>query len=103
MNFKSENIDLEARVKECEEALSKDKDERITRLLDIQHNLEKEIESLKAALDIKNLDLFDLRTKNNELVTQFDNYNELNMKLRRYKQEVEELKAILKNKQEAER
>ncbi|RNA30278.1 titin -like protein [Brachionus plicatilis] len=98
-----ENSDLDARIKECEEALSKDKDERITRLLDIQHTLEKEIESLKAALDIKNLDLFDLRTKNNKLVTQCDNYNEMNMKLRRYKQEVEELKAILQSKQEAER
>lgn len=96
-------MELEIKIKECEEALAKDKDERIQRLLDIQRNLEKEIESLKAALDIKNLDLFELRTKNNELVTQVDNYNELNMKLRRYKQEVEQLNAILKNKQEAER
>lgn len=96
-------MDLDARIKECEDALSKDKDERISRLLDIQHTLEKEIESLKAALDIKNLDLFELRTQNNKLVTQCDNYNEMNMKYRRYKQEVEELKAILHSKQEAER
>lgn len=94
---------MDARIKECEEALSKDKDERISRLLDIQHTLEKEIESLKAALEIKNLDLFELRTQNNKLVTQCDNYNEMNMKFRRYRQEVEELKAILQSKQEAER
>lgn len=96
-------MDLDAKIKECEDALSKDKDERISRLLDIQHTLEKEIESLKAALEIKNLDLFELRTQNNKLVTQCDNYNEMNMKYRRYKQEVEELKAILQSKQEAER
>lgn len=99
----TENNELELRVKECEEALAKDKDERIQRLLDIQHNLEKEIESLKAAIDIKNSDLFELRAKNNELTTKVDNYNEVNMKLRRYKQEAEQLGAILKNKQESER
>lgn len=65
----TENIDLTNRVKECEETLSKDKEERIQRLIEIQKNLEKEIESLKAALDIKNMDIFDLRTKNNELIT----------------------------------
>ena len=73
------------------------------RLLDVQRNLEREVESLKAAIDIKNTDLFELRAKNNELTTKVDNYNELNMKLRRYKQEVEQLYAILKNKQESER
>jgi chromosome segregation ATPase len=99
----SENAELERRVTECEEALAKDKDERIQRLLDIQRNLEREVESMKTAIDIKNTDLFDLRAKNNELTTKVDNYNELNMKLRRYKQEVEQLNAILKNKQEAER
>lgn len=65
----NENTELESRLKECEEALAKDKDERIQRLLDTQHNLEKEIESLKAALDIKNKDLVKLRTQNNELIT----------------------------------
>jgi chromosome segregation ATPase len=102
-NKTSVNAELEGRVREFEETLAKDKDERIQRLLDSQRNLEKEIESLKAALDIKNLDLFDLRTKNNELTTKLENYNELNMKVRRYKQEVEQLSAILKNKHEAER
>ena len=102
-NKTSVNAELESRVREFEETLAKDKDERIQRLLDSQRNLEKEIESLKAALDIKNLDLFDLRTKNNELTTKLENYNELNMKVRRYKQEVEQLSAILKNKHEAER
>lgn len=65
----SENAELEARLRECEDALAKDKDERIQRLLDIQKTLEKEIESLKAAIDIKNIDLVQLRTKNNELMT----------------------------------
>ncbi len=102
-NKLSENAELEARLIECEETLAKDKDERIQRLLDTQHNLEKEIESLKAALDIKNMDLFEMRTKNNELITKVDNYNELNMKFRRYKQELEHLNAVLENKQEAER
>ena len=60
---------METRIKECEETLAKDKDERIQRLLDTQRNLEKEIESMKAAIDIKNSDLFELRTKNNELMT----------------------------------
>ena len=60
---------METRIKECEETLAKDKDERIQRLLDTQRNLEKEIESMKAAIDIKNSDLFELRTKNNELIT----------------------------------
>ena len=101
--IKHENSELDARIKECEETLAKDKDERIQRLLDMQRNLEKEIESLKTALDIKNVDLFDLRTKNNELTTKVDNYNEINMKCRRYKQEMEHLSAILENKQEAER
>ena len=99
----NENVELERRVRECEETLAKDKDERFQRLLDAQHNLEKEIESLKAAIDIKNTDLFELRARNNELTTKVDNYNELNMKLRRYRQEVEQLNAILKNKQDAER
>lgn len=65
----SENVELEARVRECEDALGKDKDERNQRLIEIQKNLEKEIESLKAAIDIKNIDLVQLRTKNNELMT----------------------------------
>ena len=65
----TENVDLLNRIKECEETLAKDKDERIQRLIDNQRNLEKEIESLKAALDIKNIDIFELRTKNNELIT----------------------------------
>jgi hypothetical protein len=99
----SENADLNQKIKEFEETLAKDKDERIQRLLDTQHNLEKEIESLKTALDIKNLDIFDLRTKNNELITKVDNYTDMNMKLRRYKQEVEQLTATLNKKQEAER
>jgi hypothetical protein len=99
----SERAELERRVVECEAALAKDKDERVQRLLDVQSNLEREVESLKAAIDIKNTDLFELRAKNNELTTKVDNYNELNMKLRRYKQEVEQLNAILKNKQESER
>ena len=99
----NECADLTGKIKEFEETLAKDKDERIQRLLDTQHNLEKEIESLKAALDIKSLDIFDLRTKNNELITKVDNYTELNIKLRRYKQEVEQLSATLSRKQEAER
>lgn len=99
----AENAELAARLRECEDALAKDKDERIQRLLDIQRTLEKEIESLKAAIDIKNIDLVQLRTKNNELVTKVENYNELNIKLRRSKQEIEQLNAILKNKQDAER
>lgn len=65
----SENAELEARLAECEDALAKDKDERNQRLIEIQRNLEKEIESLKAAIDIKNIDLVQLRTKNNELMT----------------------------------
>lgn len=64
-----ENVELVARLRECEDALAKDKDERNQRLIEIQRNLEKEIESLKAAIDIKNIDLVQLRTKNNELVT----------------------------------
>lgn len=99
----AENAELDTRVREFEETLAKDKDERIQRMLDTQHNLEKEIESLKTALDIKNADLFDLRTKNNELTTKMENFNELNIKMRRYKQEIEQLNAVLKNKQEAER
>jgi len=99
----NENNDLNARVKEFEETLAKDKDERIQRLLDTQHNLEKEIESLKAALEIKNIDIYDLRTKNNELITKVDNYTDLNAKVRRYEQEVEQLNVILNKKQEAER
>ena len=73
------------------------------RLLDIQHNLEKEIESLKAALEIKNLDNFELRTKNNELETKVENYNDLNAKVRRYKTDLEQLSATLAKRQEAER
>jgi hypothetical protein len=92
----NENNDLNARVKEFEETLAKDKDERIQRLLDTQHNLEKEIESLKAALEIKNIDIYDLRTKNNELITKVDNYTDLNAKVRRFEQEVEQLNVILK-------
>ena len=99
----NENNDLNTRIKEFEETLAKDKDERMQRLLDTQHNLEKEIESLKAALEIKNLDIFELRTKNNELITKVDNYNELNAKVRRYKNEVEQLTATLTKRQEAER
>jgi chromosome segregation ATPase len=99
----NENNDLNARVKEFEETLAKDKDERIQRLLDTQHNLEKEIESLKAALEIKNIDIYDLRTKNNELITKVDNYTDLNAKVRRFEQEVEQLTVILNKKQEAER
>lgn len=98
-----ENIELDIRIKECEETLAKDKDERIQRLIDIQHNLEKEIESLKTALDIKNMDLFDLRTKNNELTTKLDNFEEIEIKYRRYKQEMENLSIILQNKNEQEK
>ena len=94
----NENNDLNARVKEFEETLAKDKDERIQRLLDTQHNLEKEIESLKAALEIKNIDIYDLRTKNNELITKVDMYTDLNAKVRRYEQEVEQLNVILNKK-----
>ncbi len=94
---------METRIKECEETLAKDSDERIQRLVDIQRNLEKEIESLKTALDIKNADLFELRTRNNELTTKLDNYNELDIKYRRYKHELENLHSILENKKEQER
>jgi DNA repair exonuclease SbcCD ATPase subunit len=99
----SENQELLNRIKECEETLAKDKDERIQRLVDTQRTLEKEIESLKAALDIKSGDLSELRTKNNELITKLDDYNELNARCRRYKQELEQTNAILANKQEADR
>lgn len=102
-NKQIENTDLEIRIKEFEETLAKDKDERIQRLIDIQHNLEKEIESLKTALDIKNVDLFDLRTQNNELTTKLDSYEEIEMKYRRYKQEMENLSSILDSKNEQER
>jgi len=101
--FKSENVELESKIRECEETLAKDNDERIQRLVDIQRNLEKEIESLKTALDIKNVDLFELRTRNNELTTKLDNYHEIDMKYRRYKQELENLHSILENKNEQER
>jgi uncharacterized coiled-coil DUF342 family protein len=61
--------------------LAKDKDERIQRFIEAQHTLEKEIESLRAALDIKNIDLFELRTKNNELETKV---NKIILKLLSY-------------------
>lgn len=99
----NENNDLNTKIIEFEETLAKDKDERMQRLLDIQHNLEKEIESLKAALEIKNLDNFELRTKNNELETKVENYNDLNAKVRRYKTDLEQLSATLAKRQEAER
>jgi hypothetical protein len=99
----SEKFEMESKIKELEETLTKDKDDRIQRLQNKNVNLEKEIESLKAALDIKNSDLSDLRTKNNQLETQMENYNELKMKLNRYKQDMENIKAVLKNKQDAER
>ena len=99
----SEKYDLETKIHELEETLTKSKDDRIQRLQNKNVNLEKEIESLKAALDIKNSDLSDLRTKNNQLETQMENYNELKFKLNRYKQEIENLKAVLKNKQDIER
>merc|ERR1719215_1345220 len=102
-NKEIQNVELEIRIKECEETLAKDKDERIQRLLDIQHNLEKEIESLKAALDIKNCDLFDLRKKNNELTTKLDGLCDVEMKYKRYKQELENLNSIIHNKNEQER
>jgi chromosome segregation ATPase len=98
-----ESCDLESRLKECEEALSKDKDERIQRLLDIQHNLEKEIESLKAALDIKNEDLLKLRSQNNELTTKVEKCDELGKLVRKYKTDIEQLNEVLLNKQETER
>jgi hypothetical protein len=98
-----ENNDLNSKIIEFEETLAKDKDERMQRLLDTQHNLEKEIESLKAALEIKNLDNFELRTKNNELETKVENYNDLNAKVRRYKTDLEQLSATLAKRQEAER
>jgi hypothetical protein len=98
-----EKTDLEMRIKEFEETLAKDKDERIQRLLDTQHTLEKEIDSLKAALDMRGQDLLKLRSKNNELTTKLEDYNELNMKMRRYKQELEQANAVLKNKQDTER
>ncbi len=102
-NKQSEAVELESRLKECEETLAKDNDERIQRLIDTQHNLEKEIESLKTALDIKNVDLFDLRTKNNELITKLDNFDEIKIKYRRYKQEMENLQSILQSKTEHEK
>ena len=59
--------------------------------------------SIVKALCIKNSDLFDLRTRNNELTTKLEGFNELNIKCRRYKQELEQANAILANKQEAEK
>lgn len=102
-NKQVENTELETRLRECEETLAKDKDERIQRLVDTQKTLEKEIESLKTALDIKNVDLFDLRTKNNELITKLDNFEEIKIKYRRYKQEMENLSSILQSKTDQER
>ena len=58
---------------------------------------------MKAALEIKNLDNFELRTKNNELETKVENYNDLNAKVRRYKTDLEQLSATLAKRQEAER
>ena len=65
--IKSENVKLETKIREFEETLAKYSDERTQRLVDIQRNLDKEIESPKTALDIKNDNLLELRTQNNEL------------------------------------
>jgi hypothetical protein len=100
----AENAELARRLAECEDALAaKDKDERVVKLLEGQKHLEREVESLNAAIDIKNRDLNELRARNNELTTRVESFGEVSMAMRRYKQEVEQLSAIVMNKQEAER
>lgn len=60
---------LREKLKMCEEELACNRDERIAKLEDCKRTLEREIESLKTAIDIKNKDISELRTKNNELYT----------------------------------
>jgi chromosome segregation ATPase len=61
--------ELREKLKTCEEELACNRDERISRLEEGKRTLEREIESLKTAIDIKNKDIFELRTRNNELYT----------------------------------
>lgn len=91
-------IELEKKVTEYEETLNKNKEERLQESLDRQVLLEKEIESLKAAIEIKNIDLFDLRCKNNDLTTKNDELTKLIPELQRQKCRIENLEEMYMNK-----
>jgi len=61
-------VELGVKIKEFEQKLRSDVEYK--RVLENRVNLEKEIESLKTALEIKNVEIVSLRKTNNELTSQ---------------------------------
>lgn len=61
-------MELGVKLKDYEQKLRSDVEYK--RILDNRVNLEKEIESLKTALEIKNVEIVSLRKTNNELTSQ---------------------------------
>ena len=92
--FKEHINSLEMRLKE--------KIIEIEKLSNCDKNLIDEINSLKIALEIKNNDLSELRNKYNSLYNKNEYYNEIDLKLKKYMHDVENLKEILKNKHQYE-
>jgi len=95
--------ELREKLKTCEEELACTRDERISKLKEGKRTLEREIESLKTAIDIKNKDIADLRTRNNELYTKCENFDEIQLRCDQYKCQIEQLNEAIRRRREEER
>lgn len=95
--------ELREKLKVCEEELACNRDERIARLEESKRTLEREIESLKTAIDIKNKDISELRTRNNELYTKCEHFDEIQLRCEQYKCQIEQLNEAIQRRREEER